>query len=48
MALDAVRYGFVILKYYELSSGFAEDECQNGREQGEKQRNEAETGEEML
>ena len=36
MVLDADRYGFVILKYYELSSGFAEDECQNGREQGGK------------
>ena len=26
MVLDADRYGFVMLKYYELSSGFAEDE----------------------
>ncbi len=26
MVLDEDRYGFVMLKYYELSSGFAEDE----------------------
>ena len=33
MVLDADRYGFVMLKYYELSSGFAEDETYTDSEE---------------
>ena len=33
MVLDADRYGFVMLKYYELSSGFAEDEAYTDSEE---------------
>ena len=33
MALDADRYGFVMLKYYELSGGFAEDKTYTDSEE---------------